>query len=215
MCSFEDKGHSIAACCVRYPGTTLTPLLQPWSLVKRHIEPQNKDWEDRTPSASGLHIAYIWICQCICKVKLGKQHTHCKGLCVWERRRNVCTVTFMSVYVLICMSFTHTHRCVALVSAAQCEPCRYAPPISPVSRHRTTKRPVAEPAGIDLLPCVLAQWGHTGGAHSSIPSTWLIRSSKLLLNETGPFPSFRTLNQPTQTTQRSGVHSHTSSCNCR
>lgn len=66
-------------------------------------------------------------------------------------------------HLYIIQTHTHIHRRVALVSAAQCEPRRYAPPISPVSRHRRTKRPVAAPAGIDLLPCVLTKGGGGGG----------------------------------------------------
>lgn len=105
-------------------------------------------------------------------------------------------------------SVTHSD-CAAPVSAAQCEPVRYAPPISPVSKHGRTKRPVAAPAGIDLLSCVLARRGHTGAARSSISSTWLIRRLWAAANGTGPSPVCRPANQPTdsETTQRPGAHS--------
>lgn len=56
----------------------------------------------------------------------------------------------------------HIRGCVAVVRAEHCEPRRYAPPISSVSRQSRTKRPVGGPVGRDLLLCVLAPRGHTG-----------------------------------------------------
>lgn len=87
---------------------------------------------------------------------------------------------------------TYTQRCSRGESSALRAPCRYTPLIPPpVSKHRRTKSPVAAPAGIDLPPCVLTQRGHRGAAHSSISSTWLIRSFWVATKETGCSPSLR------------------------
>lgn len=129
-----------------------------------------------------------WVCACVC---------------VRERERardrvEMCLQTHLSVCVCAHVYIIYTHRCVALVSAAQCEPPSIRPSDPSCQQTQQNKEACGSASGYrSSLLC-----SPSAGSHRRRSQFNLLYLTDQELwaaaNETGPSPVCRTLNQPTQ-----------------